>query len=354
MKKNNGIYILISTIIFCVFGYYTVNNILFHFEKNSNVTKIIIDDTGISSAVEKVYDSVVAINVYRDDQSIGVGSGFIFSEEGYIITNYHVIEKNSRYSVIYGDKTLTAEFIGCDEYADIAVLKIDSSYVKQVALIGDSSAAKIGDTIFTVGSPVSYDYVGTVTKGIISGKNRKIKVSVKSENPDWILDVIQIDAPINGGNSGGPLCNINGEVIGINTMKVSSDDVEGISFSIPIDIALEYANKIINNEEIERPMLGIRMSNVYNSSHLSYYDIKVDESIFLGVVVIEPIVNGPGYNYGLMKGDVIIKLGDEIIGDIAELNYNLFKYKSGDKLNLGLIRNNENIDLEVVLGKKEN
>ena len=354
MKKNNGIYILISTIIFCIFGYYTVNNILFHLEKNGNVTKIVVDDTGISAAVDKVYDSVVAINVYRDDDFIGVGSGFVFSKDGYIITNYHVIEKNSGYSVIYGDETITAEFIGSDEYADIAVLKIDPSYVKKVALIGDSNVSKVGDTIFTVGSPVSSEYIGTVTKGIISNKNRKVEVSVKSETLDWILDVIQIDAPINGGNSGGPLCNVNGEVIGINTMKISNSDVEGISFAIPIEIALDYANKIINKEEIERPMLGIRMSNVYNSSHLSYYDIKLDKSINSGVVVIEPIVDGPGYNYGLMKGDVITKLNDVNIGNIAELNYNLFKYKSGDKLNLELIRNKENINLEVVLGKREN
>ena len=348
-KKNNGIYILISTIIFCVFGYYTVNNILFHLEERENIK---IDDNGIADGVENIYDAVVSVSVTNGNQSTAVGSGFFISKDGYILTNHHVIEDNTDYSIYLNEKYISAEFIGSDEYADIAVLKVDSSYVSKVALIGNSEDMRVGDTVFAVGSPVNIKYAGTVTRGIISSKSRLIETSVSSDGNDWLMDVIQTDAAINNGNSGGPLCNASGEVIGVNTLKISTSNVESIAFAIPIESAINYANMIINGNKIERPMLGIRMSNVYKS--LSSYGIYLDSSIIQGVVVIEPIIGGPSEKAGLQKGDVIVKLGENNVNNIAELNYYLFKYNSGDKVKLEVVRNNKNINIEVVLGKKEN
>lgn len=350
-KKNNGIYILISTIIFCIFGYYIVNNILFHLEKNQNTIKI--DDNGIADAVDKIFDATVSVNLIVNGETKGAGSGFVFSKDGYILTNHHVISDNDEFSVVLDGKYISAEFIGSDEYADVAVLKIDPKFVKSVAIIGKSNESRVGDTIFAVGTPVDIKYAGTVTRGIISAKNRLIETKVNSETTDWLLEVIQVDAAINNGNSGGPLCNVNGEVIGVNTMKVSTANVENIAFAIPIESAMEYANKLIKGEKIDRPMLGIRMANAFQSSYLTYFDINIDSSIVSGVVVVEPLDGGPGYNAGLKKGDVIIKINNINIRDIANFNYNLFKYKSGDKINLEIIRNGKNMNVDVVLGEKD-
>lgn len=349
-KKNNGIYILISTIIFCIFGYYTVNNILFHLEKNGNV--VTIDDKGLSASVDKIYDAFVSVNVIKNDNILGAGSGFVISEDGYIITNHHVTKDNDSYNVVIGEEYIDAEFIGSDPYADIAVLKVDPKHVKGVAIIGNSKESKIGDTIFTVGTPVSIKYAGTITRGIISGKNRLIETSTVSDNVDWLLEVIQIDAAINNGNSGGPLCNVNGEVIGVNTLKLANN-IDSISFAIPIETAMEYANKIINKEDIDRPMLGIRMAPAYNASYLSKYDIKLDSSVDSGVVVVEPLLDGPAYNAGILKGDVIVKINDISISNIAELNYYMFKHKSGEEITLSLIRGKETLYIKVILGKKD-
>lgn len=354
-KNNNGIYILISTIIFCVFGYYVTNNILVHLASRENIIKVEVDDQGIAAGVENVFDSVVSISVNDGDNSQPVGSGFVFSEDGYILTNYHVVKNNSKFGVILSDgSNVSAEFVGSDEYFDIAVLKIKSSDVKKVAVIGNSDETRVGDTIFTVGTPVDIRYAGTVTRGIISSKNRLLETSVNSETLDWIMEVIQIDAAINNGNSGGPLCNVNGEVIGINTLKVSSGNVESIAFAIPIETAIKYANVLVSGDKIERPMLGIRMANVQKSSYLSYYGISLDPSITSGVVVVESLEGGPGEKAGLKKGDVISKIGEVNISNIAQFNYNLFNYKKGDKVTFEIIRNNEKIKVEVVLVNKEN
>ena len=350
-KKNNGIYILISTIIFCVFGYYITNNILFHLEKNGNI--VTIDDKGISAGVEKIYDAFVSVNVVKENQVLGAGSGFVISKDGYILTNHHVTKDNNSYSVVIGEEYVDAEFVGSDPYIDVAVLKIDSKYVKGVATIGNSKDSKIGDTIFTVGTPVSIKYAGTVTRGIISGKNRLIETSSVSNNIDWLLEVIQIDAAINNGNSGGPLCNVNGEVIGINTLKLSNTGVDSMAFAVPIETAMEYANKIIKGEDVDRPMLGIRMSDSFNSSHLNNYDINIDASLDSGVVVIEPLLDGPASKAGILKGDIIVKINDVSISSIPELNYNMFKYKSGEEITLTIIRKKETLNVKVMLGKKE-
>ena len=143
-----------------------------------NVT---VTDTGISEGIENIYNAVVVVENYQNNKLAGIGSGFIYDENGYIMTNHHVIEKSSEIKVILmSGETLTATKVGSDEYADIAVIKIDKKYVKQVAKIGDSEKIKVGDTVFTIGSPMSSDYSGTVTRGILSGKDRMVEVSVTS------------------------------------------------------------------------------------------------------------------------------------------------------------------------------
>ena len=319
---------------------------------NTNVVdrKFTVSEIGLSTGINNVYDSVVVVQNYKNDKSNGIGSGFIYNNDGYIMTNSHVIEGATSIKVILmsGD-VVEASVIGDDEYADIAVIKIDKKYVSKVATLGSSDAINVGDTVFTIGSPISSEYYGTVTRGILSGKNRLVNVTVESSN-DWIMNVMQTDAAINPGNSGGPLCNANGDVIGINSMKLVQSQVEGMGFAIPIEDAISYANMIVNGEKIKRSYLGLRMVNVSSTYNFANEDIKIDSKVISGVAIIEILKDGPCNNTGLKKGDVITKIGDYNIKTVAELRYHLYKYKPNDKINIVVNRNGKVMSYKVTLG----
>lgn len=319
---------------------------------NTNVVdrKFTVSEIGLSTGINSVYDSVVVVQNYKNDKSNGIGSGFIYNNDGYIMTNSHVIEgaSNIKVMLMSGD-AVDATIIGDDEYADIAVIKIDKKYVTKVATLGSSESINVGDTVFTIGSPISSEYYGTVTRGILSGKNRLVNVTVESSN-DWIMNVMQTDAAINPGNSGGPLCNANGDVIGINSMKLVQSQVEGMGFAIPIEDAISYANMIVNGEKIKRSYLGLRMVNVSSTYNFANEDIKIDSKVISGVAIIEILKDGPCNNTGLKKGDVITKIGDYKIKTVAELRYHLYKYKPNDKINIVVNRNGKVMSYKVTLG----
>lgn len=319
---------------------------------NTNVVdrKFTVSEIGLSTGINNVYDSVVVVQNYKNDKSNGIGSGFIYNNDGYIMTNSHVIEgaSNIKVMLMSGD-AVDATIIGDDEYADIAVIKIDKKYVTKVATLGSSESINVGDTVFTIGSPISNEYYGTVTRGILSGKNRLVNVTVESSN-DWIMNVMQTDAAINPGNSGGPLCNANGDVIGINSMKLVQSQVEGMGFAIPIEDAISYANMIVNGEKIKRSYLGLRMVNVSSTYNFANEDIKIDSKVISGVAIIEILKDGPCNNTGLKKGDVITKIGDYKIKTVAELRYHLYKYKPNDKINIVVNRNGKVMSYKVTLG----
>ena len=319
---------------------------------NTNVVdrKFTVSEIGLSTGINNVYDSVVVVQNYKNDKSNGIGSGFIYNNDGYIMTNSHVIEgaSNIKVMLMSGD-AVDATIIGDDEYADIAVIKIDKKYVTKVATLGSSKSINVGDTVFTIGSPISSEYYGTVTRGILSGKNRLVNVTVESSN-DWIMNVMQTDAAINPGNSGGPLCNANGDVIGINSMKLVQSQVEGMGFAIPIEDAISYANMIVNGEKIKRSYLGLRMVNVSSTYNFANEDIKIDSKVISGVAIIEILKDGPCNNTGLKKGDVITKIGDYKIKTVAELRYHLYKYKPNDKINIVVNRNGKVMSYKVTLG----
>lgn len=357
--KNNNSYLLSVVALFvgafCMYTYIQKNPIVQEqvstgesIVKNVNVT-----ENGISSGIENVYDSVVVVENYQKLKLAGIGSGFIYDSKGYILTNHHVIDGASEIKVKLMDgETLVATVIGSDEYADIAVIKIDSSYVKRVAKIGDSSKMKVGDTVFTIGSPLSVDYAGTVTRGILSGKDRMVAISVgNSSTNDWIMNVMQTDAAINPGNSGGPLCNVSGEVIGVNSMKIVKSEIEGIGFAIPIEDAIEYANLILKGEKIQRAYLGVSMTDFTTSSqYLRQEGITIDNTITSGVIVVEAVKGGPCADAGIKKGDVIIKIGKYDITSVAELRYYLYKYKPTEKIEIKVMRGKTEKIFNVTLG----
>ncbi len=317
---------------------------------------ITIDETGISTAVGEIYDATVTIQNYKNGKLSSSGSGFIYKKDdnyGYIMTNHHVIEGADKIVItLSNDDQIEGEVTGSDQYLDLAVVKIDASYVKQVAKIGTSQNSNVGDTVFTVGSPVGYEYRGTVTRGTLSGKNRMVEVSIASTN-DFVMQVLQIDAAINPGNSGGPLVNINGEVIGINSLKLVEDEIEGMGFAIPIEYAMNYVEELEQGKKIERPLIGITMLNATDSYRLYQNGIMLDDDIDSGVVIISVSKNSGASKAGLKKGDVILAVNGEKISNAAYLKYELYKCNVGDTIEITYMRNGKTMTSKVTLTKIE-
>ena len=316
---------------------------------NKNVT--ITSNDSINESIDKVYDSVVVVNNYQNGRLAGYGSGFVYKKEGqygYILTNNHVVEDANEIKLtLSSGEEVDAEVLGTDEYMDIAVLRMDGDKVLQVAEIGDSTEAKLGDTIFTVGTPVSTDYEGTVTKGIISGENREITVT--NNGSSYMMEAIQIDASINPGNSGGPLVNINGEVIGINSVKLVESSVEGMGFAIPIEVAMSQIDKLESGEPIERPVIGVTLYDLDTLPLLGYSDLRIDDSIKSGVVV-DSVENGSDAEAaGLQRNDVITKVDGTEIKNSAHLKYLLYKHNIGDSVKLTIVRNGDEKELTLKL-----
>ena len=296
----------------------------------------ITESDTITPAVNKIYDSVVTVLNYGN-QLQATGTGFVYKTDdnyGYILTNNHVISGSKKIEVTNTENvTVEAKLLGSDEYADLAVLRVDKSFVLQVATLGDSTESEIGDTVFAVGTPVDVKYAGSVTKGIISGKNRMVNVTL-DDGGEFMMEVIQTNTAINPGNSGGPLVNINGEVIGINTLKLVEDEIEGMGFAIPIEMATSVLERLEKGEEIERPLLGVSMIDANNQYALFSYNVYLDKDYEKGVVVIEVEKDSPAGDAGLQKGDVILKINDIEIEDSTHLKYVLYKYSVGDTIKL--------------------
>ncbi len=318
--------------------------------KCSNEIKI--DETGISTAVGEIYEATVTIENYRNEKLNSTGSGFVYKTDdnyGYILTNHHVIEDNEKLVItMANDKQVEGTVLGSDEYLDLAVVKIDKKYVIEVAKLGSSEQTNLGDTIVTVGSPVGYEYRGTVTRGTLSGKNRMVEVTVKSLN-DFVMKVHQIDAAINPGNSGGPLVNIKGEVIGINSLKLIKEEVEGMGFAIPIEEAVKYLPNLENGEKVVRPYLGVSMLDTTDTYKLYRNGIQLDDIYDGGVVVINVTKGSGAEKAGLQKGDIITKLNDKSVQNSAYLKYELFQLEPDDTVEVTYIRNKKENTVNVKL-----
>lgn len=316
----------------------------------------ISDYSNTSIAVaEKVLPSVVGITVTYQVNSIfgsntgdATGSGIIISEDGYILTNNHVIssESSSSYYAISeatsikvnlynSTETYDATIIGTDPYTDLAVLKIEKTDLTP-AILGNSDDAKVGEFVMAIGNPLGMDY--SVTTGVISAVNRE----VQSEGSTYLA--IQTDAAINSGNSGGALVNANGEVIGINTLKLSGTGIEGIGFSIPISSTTSIINQLIEYNTVKRPYIGISGSSIDESLTKKY-------NIPQGVYVETIEKDSPASKAELKEGDIIIKIENQDIKSINELNRIKNTYNIGDKIKLTIIRNSEELEIEIELAE---
>lgn len=322
---------------------------------NKQEKEVTVTDAGIADAVDKIYDAVVVVENYKKEIKVSSGTGFVYKKsdgKAYILTNNHVVSGADSVMVTFPTKEkVNVEVIGSDIYYDLAVMTVSEEKAKQVAKTGSSMNLRLGDTVFTVGAPLANEYSGTVTRGIVSGKDRLVPVSVGNPllGADYIMRVIQTDASINSGNSGGPLSNSNGEVVGITSLKLISSGVEGMGFAIPIEDAIHFASIVEKGGKIIRPTLGISIAdiqsqNIFNPSSSNQY---VDE----GAEIVEIIEGYPAADGGLKTGDVIIKMDDNIVSSVASLKYNLYKHNLNETAKIIVNRDGKEIEFNIKLDK---
>ena len=312
-------------------------------------------ETTIVQAVEKAGPAVVTIvgvnqvqqsvSGQVEDQPVG-GSGVFISEEGYVITNNHVVENARRLSIILADGTeLQATLIGTEKYADLAVLKVDGE-VPAVANLGNSDGLKPGETVIAIGSPLG-DFKNTVTVGVVSATGRMIDTGRGYE----IEGLIQTDAAINSGNSGGPLINLAGEVIGINTLIIrgsilGSAPAEGLGFAIPSNLVGIIAEQIIQKGYFSRPYLGINMQPI-TPNIAEAYGFSVEWGVY--VTGVEP--NSPAGRSNLQPGDIITKIGDIALDEEHTFVNALFAFQPGEVVTIEILRGDSVIQIQVTFGE---
>jgi serine protease Do len=266
------------------------------------------------------------------------GSGIILSEDGYIVTNYHVVEGYEELVVVMSDGAeIPAEYIGGDSINDVAVIKIDPEGIDlTVAKIGDSDNVKVGELAVAIGNPLGHELYGSVTVGIVSGLNRTITVDNRE------LTLIQTDAAINPGNSGGALVNAQGEVIGMNTLKEASSRVEGLGFAIPSNLVVAQAQKIIQQGDIKWPGLGVRVQEISE-------EIVEQYGVPRGVHVIEVTPGGAAEKAGIQPNDIIVAFDGAETPTYADLAKQISKHEVGDTVKVQLWRKGDELTVDVTL-----
>lgn len=261
------------------------------------------------------------------------------------MTNNHVVSGSSAIRVIMSDGTkLSAKIVGTDSVTDLAVLKINSSKVTKTASFGNSDSIKVGETALAIGSPMGSNYATTLTQGIISAKKRTVATTNTSGQTTGYATVIQTDTAINSGNSGGPLFNIAGQVIGINSMKLASDNsgtsVEGMGFAIPSNEVVKIINELVQKGEVVRPALGVAtydLSNISSSDQKSV--LKLPTSVTKGVVIMKTYSGSPAKAAGLTKYDVITELGGKKVTSLATLRSALYAHSVNDTVTVKYYHN---------------
>ncbi|GAB2498886.1 trypsin-like peptidase domain-containing protein [Alkalibacterium psychrotolerans] len=324
--------------------------------------------SGITDAVDAVDESVVSIiNLQRMGDSpwgwygetetqqdeeenllqAGTGSGAVYKVDGetaYVFTNNHVIEGSDTIEVMFKDgNRVEATVIGADVWTDLAVLSIDASEVSGVAEFGDSENLTVGEPAIAIGSPLGTNFASSVTTGIISAVERTVPVDTNMDGEmDWEMTAIQTDAAINPGNSGGPLINIAGQVIGINSMKISSSTIEGMGFAIPSNDAVDIINQLEQDGEVIRPILGVAMVDLSMVSPQQQQSIlNLPEDVEGGVVVAEVSTGSAAQDAGIEANDVIVSFNGVDVQNGIELRQEIYDSEIGEEVEIEYYRNGE-------------
>lgn len=322
----------------------------------ANCTKVVVDESGISKAVSKVYDGVLLIRNYQNNEVASTGTGFVYKIDGdyaYVITNQHVVEGANKITLVTSDdEEVEGKVLGGDSYVDIAIVKMKKTSKLIALTLGNSNNSSLGDLVFTVGNPLGYEYRGSVATGHLAGKDRLVSVSTSNSNSsDWVMKVLQTDAAINPGNSGGPLMNANGEVIGVISLKLVKTEVEGMGFAIPIEYINSKISTLEKGKKIEWPFLGVQMINVQDAKNAYRNNYNIPDNVNSGVIVAKVIDGGAAAKGGLKTGDIITKINGVSVSDSAYLRYELYKSSVGDKIEITYLRDNKEHTTKVTLTK---
>lgn len=329
--------------------------------QNSSLVKTAFDkEYSVIDIAKKVGPSIVGIRMtvtgiqrgyFGEDpwQSKAEGSGIIISSDGYIMTNYHVVEyadsrsgmsTNTTLEVFLPDKRqVKAKFIGGDRKNDLAVIKIDLNDLPEAEL-GDSSTLEVGEAAVAIGNPLGMEFAGSVTVGVISALNRTV------ETEDKTLNLIQTDAAINPGNSGGALVNSRGQVIGINTIKISDAGVEGLGFAIPMNDAKPIVNQLITYGYVKgRPLIGISGKEITEVIARQY-------GLPVGIYIAEATGGSGAYNAGIRRGDVLVSLAGKDVKTMKDMDNIKKNYKAGDTVDVVIVRDGARKNLKITFSEE--
>lgn len=325
---------------------YTTNSVqtVENIEKNSeNIADIIENVTDCIVGISKFKNNGNSIFSKSSEEKLGIGTGVIVTDNGYILSNSHVTgEKFSTcYITLDNGRTYDGTVVWADSDLDLSITKISAKNLKYV-IIGDSDNIRVGETVYAIGNPIGFEFRRTVTSGIVSAKNRTIKIE-DSENSSYMSGLIQTDATINPGNSGGPLITPNGNVIGINTVKISS--AEGIGFAVPINTIKTVINKFKENDKFDEAKIGIYAYDKEVIPYLSY-----SNNFVKGIYVVQINPNSPASKVDLKVGDIINSIDGVELSSMNGLKQYIYTKNIGDEVKLNITRGKINKDIILQLG----
>ena len=293
----------------------------------------------VGPAVVGITNKAVARDFFnRTVETEGVGSGVIFRKEGYIVTNNHVIAGAKELIVSLADgNTINGELVGADEITDIAVVKVDSKDLP-VAKFGNSDDVMVGEPAIAIGNPMGLEFAGSVTVGVISALNRTLEIN------DRRVKLLQTDAAISPGNSGGALCNADGEIIGINSAKLATNGVEGMGFAIPINTVQTIIDELMQKGYVARPYLGVTIFDKQTAARYGY-TLSIDK----GVYVFQVAIGSPADKVGLQRGDIILSIDNKEVNSVTEVRNDIAARKIGDKVKIRFDRDGRESNVDIVL-----
>ena len=312
-------------------------------ENSKTIADMLEETTRKVVGISKLKNTGSSIFSSSTENDLGLGTGIIVSTDGYILSNEHVT--GSKYSKCYvtleNGNTYDGTVMWSDSNIDLSITKINAKNLEEVTL-GNSQNTRIGETVYAIGNPIGYEFRRTVTSGIISAKNRTIKIE-ENDEASYMTDLIQTDATINPGNSGGPLITPNGEVIGINTVKISS--AEGIGFAIPIDIVKPIIESFKTTGNFQEAQIGIY---AYDKEVIPYLNKSL--SFEKGIYIAQITKNGPADNTELKEGDIITKIDDVELNTMNDLRKYIYTKKPKDEVILSITRGKIQKEIKITLG----
>lgn len=321
--------------------------------------------TELTDVVEQSTNSVVGVTNLQtvndfwssseSTEETGTGSGVIYKKENgkaYIVSNHHVVENAQALEITFDDGTKAeGKLIGSDIWTDLAVIEIDAKDVDSVAKFGDSDLLKRGESVIAIGNPLGLGFSGSVTVGVVSGKDRSIPIDLDNDGRvDWYADVLQTDAAINPGNSGGALINLAGELIGINSMKISQETIEGIGLAIPINLAAPIIEKLEKDGEVIRPSMGVTLIDLASIPSQQQFVLKLPQEVTEGVVVNDVLEGSAAEKAGMQRYDVIVEMDGKNIDHMIALRKHLYNEKEvGEEMSINVYREGKAVTLKMIL-----